>query len=152
MIRNYLCVLCLKEVVVNLTVSQILLTVRGTQHEHALTCEGGRTATASRQASRHEIKDAVLLHSWFVTMKLTSSSWFRPVCGGFHNLIRFNYAPFFASCRRHRVLTVACLDACRCAAYLSHALSSFARKPGSWVRIPFRAWMFGVRFSVFVYR
>jgi hypothetical protein len=50
--------------------------------------------------------------------KLTSASWLRPVCGGFHNLIRFNCAPFFASYRRHRVLTVTCLDACRCAAYL----------------------------------
>jgi hypothetical protein len=49
--------------------------------------------------------------------KLTSA-WLRPVCGGFHNLIRFTCAPFFASCRRHRVLTVTCLDACRCAAYL----------------------------------
>jgi hypothetical protein len=50
--------------------------------------------------------------------KLTSASWLRPVCGGFHNLIRFKCAPFFAPCRRHRVLTVTCLDACRCAAYL----------------------------------
>jgi hypothetical protein len=50
--------------------------------------------------------------------KLTSASWLRPVCGGFHNLRPFNCAPFFASCRRHRVLTVTCLDACRCAAYL----------------------------------
>jgi hypothetical protein len=52
--------------------------------------------------------------------KLTSASWLRPVCGGFHNLIRFNCVPFFASCRRHRVLTVACLDACQCAANLKH--------------------------------
>jgi hypothetical protein len=52
--------------------------------------------------------------------KLTSASWLRPVCGGFHNLIRFNCAPFFASCRRHCVLTVTCLDACRCAAYLRY--------------------------------
>jgi hypothetical protein len=51
--------------------------------------------------------------------KLTSTSWLRPVCGGFHNLIRFNCAPFFVSCRKHRVLTVTCLDACRCAAYLT---------------------------------
>jgi hypothetical protein len=51
--------------------------------------------------------------------KLTSASWLRPVCGGFHNLILFNGVPFFASYRRHRVLTVTCLDACRCAAYLS---------------------------------
>jgi hypothetical protein len=51
--------------------------------------------------------------------KLTSASWLRPVCGGYHNLIRFSCAPFFASCRRHRVLTVTYLDACRCAAYLS---------------------------------
>jgi hypothetical protein len=53
--------------------------------------------------------------------KLTSASWLRPVCGGFHNLTRFNCAPFFASCRRHRVLTATCLDACRCAAYLRGA-------------------------------
>jgi hypothetical protein len=51
--------------------------------------------------------------------KQTSASWLRPVCGGFHNLIRFNCAPFFSSCRRHRVLIVTCLDACRCATYLS---------------------------------
>jgi hypothetical protein len=51
--------------------------------------------------------------------KLTSTSWLRPVCGGFHNFIRFKCAPFFASCRRHRVLTVTCLHACRCAAYLT---------------------------------
>jgi hypothetical protein len=38
-------------------------------------------------------------------MKLTSASWLRPVCGGFHKLIRFNCAPFFAPCRRYRVLT-----------------------------------------------
>jgi hypothetical protein len=37
----------------------------------------------------------------------------------FHDLIHFNCAPFFASCRRHRVLTVTCLNACRCAAYLT---------------------------------
>jgi hypothetical protein len=42
----------------------------------------------------------------------------QTVCGGFHNLIRFNCAPLFASYRRHRVLTVTCLDAFRCAAYL----------------------------------
>jgi hypothetical protein len=53
--------------------------------------------------------------------KLTSASWFRPVCGGFHNLILFNCAPFFASCRRYCVLIVTCLDACRCAAYLKEA-------------------------------
>jgi hypothetical protein len=28
--------------------------------------------------------------------KLTSASWLRPVCGGFHNLIRFNCDPFFS--------------------------------------------------------
>jgi hypothetical protein len=48
----------------------------------------------------------------------SSASWLRRVCGGVHNLIRFNCAPFFASCRTHRVFTVTCLDACRCAAYL----------------------------------
>jgi hypothetical protein len=82
--------------------------------------------------------------------KLTSASWFRPVCGGFHNLIRFNCAPFFASCRRHRVLTVTCLDACRCAAYLRHEQFSLARTLGSWVRIPFKAWISVCIYSVFV--
>jgi hypothetical protein len=53
-------------------------------------------------------------------MMLTSL--LRPVCGGFHTLIRFNCAPFFASCRRHRVLTVTCIDACLCAAYLTELL------------------------------
>jgi hypothetical protein len=31
---------------------------------------------------------------------------------------------------------------------LRHELSSLARTPGSWVRIPFRAWMFSVRVRV----
>jgi hypothetical protein len=44
------------------------------------------------------------------SMKLTSASWLRSLCGGSHNLIHFNCAPFFASCRRYRVLTVTCLD------------------------------------------
>jgi hypothetical protein len=44
-----------------------------------------------------------------------------------HNLIRFNCAPFLASCRRHRVLTVTCLDACPCAAYLKRAWWCFKR-------------------------
>jgi hypothetical protein len=52
--------------------------------------------------------------------KLTSASWLRPVWDGFHNLILLKCAPFFTSCRRHRVFTVTCLDACRCAAYLRH--------------------------------
>jgi hypothetical protein len=53
-------------------------------------------------------------------LKLTSASWLRPVCGCFHNLIRFNCVPFFASCRRHHVLTATCLDAFRCAAYVGN--------------------------------
>jgi hypothetical protein len=81
---------------------------------------------------------------------LTSASWLRQVCGGFHNLIRFNCAPFFASCRRHCVLTVTCLDACRCAVYLKHELSSLARTLGSWVRIKLKAWKFVCFYSVFV--
>jgi hypothetical protein len=32
-----------------------------------------------------------------------------------------------------------------------HELSSFARKLGSWVRIPFRAWISVCVYSVFVY-
>jgi hypothetical protein len=70
--------------------------------------------------------------------KLTSASWLRPVYGGFHNLIRFNCAPFFASCRRHRVLAVTCLDACRCVAYLTrHILPitlnlNFVKKNHCW--------------------
>jgi hypothetical protein len=66
------------------------------------------------------------------SMKLTSASRLRPVCGGFHNLIRFNCAPFFASCCRHRVLTVTYLGACRCAAYLRLEQSSPARTLGLW--------------------
>jgi hypothetical protein len=31
-----------------------------------------------------------------------------------------------------------------CAAALKHVVSSLARKPGSWVRIPLRVWMFDV--------
>jgi hypothetical protein len=57
--------------------------------------------------------------------KLTSASWLRQVCGGFHNLIRFNCAPFFASYLRHRVLTVTCLDARHCAAYFTGLRVSF---------------------------
>ena len=38
-------------------------------------------------------------------MRLKSESWLRPVCGGLHNIIRFNCTPFFTSRRRHRVLT-----------------------------------------------
>jgi hypothetical protein len=69
----------------------------------------------------------------------SSASWLRTVCGGFHNLIRFNCVPFFASCHRHRVLTVTYLDACRCAEYLRHESSSPTRTLGSWVRIPLEA-------------
>jgi hypothetical protein len=82
--------------------------------------------------------------------KLTSASWLRPVCGGFHNLTHFNCAPFFASCCRHRVLTVTCLETCRCAAYLRRKLSSPAQLLGSWVRIPLKAWMSVCVYSVFV--
>jgi hypothetical protein len=89
--------------------------------------KAGRITPASRQASKHEMIDGVLLHSWFVSMKLTSALWLRPVCGCFHNLIPFNCAPFFASCRRYRVLIVTCLDACRCAAYLSFRSSRWRR-------------------------
>jgi hypothetical protein len=57
-------------------------------------------------------------------MRQDTMSAIWPVCGGFHNLIRFNCDPFFASCRRHGVLTVTCLDACRCATYLRLAICS----------------------------
>jgi hypothetical protein len=70
--------------------------------------KGGCTPTASRQASRHETKET----------KADVSIMTQMVCGGLHNLIHFNSTPFFASCRTHRVLTVTCLDACRCADYL----------------------------------
>jgi hypothetical protein len=68
--------------------------------------------------------------------KLTSASWLRPVCGGCHNLICLNCAPLFASCRRHRVLTVTCFDPCRCAAYLRlttlpPSVSRLSRRCGS---------------------
>jgi hypothetical protein len=81
--------------------------------------------------------------------KLMSASWLKPGCYGFHNVIRFSCAPIVASWRIHRVLTVTCLDACWCAAYLRHELSSLTRKPGSRVRIPHKAWMFGMCMCLF---
>jgi hypothetical protein len=83
--------------------------------------------------------------------KLTSASWLRPVCSGFYNLVRFNCAPFFASCRRHLVLTVTCRDACRCAVYVSFSIcgiSSLDRTGyglddrGVGVRVPVRSRIF----------
>jgi hypothetical protein len=65
--------------------------------------------------------------------KLTSASWLRPEWGGFHNPIRLNCAPFFASCRRHRVLTITCLDACRCAAYLRHFMALERALGTNWI-------------------
>jgi hypothetical protein len=44
--------------------------------------------------------------------KLMSASWLRLVCGGFHNLIRFQLCSFL--CVMSQTL---CLDSCRCAAY-----------------------------------
>jgi hypothetical protein len=79
----------------------------------------GRPHTGLRQDKHQDMRQK--------RQKLTSASWLRPVCGGFHNLIRSNCAPFFASCRRHRVLTVTRLDACRCAAYLRQT-----HRPGHW--------------------
>jgi hypothetical protein len=71
--------------------------------------KGGRTPNALRQASRHETEtQSCFIRDW-------SASWLRSMRGGFHNLVRLNCAPFFASCRRHRVLTVTCFEACRCA-------------------------------------
>jgi hypothetical protein len=110
-------------------------------HVTVLKDKGSRTPTVSRQASRHETKGT----------KLTSASWLRPVCGGFHNLIRFNFATFFASCRRHRVLTVTCLDACRCAAYLKVQLNftftymAFQPKTAKQAELP-PVFIFGNRF------
>jgi hypothetical protein len=80
--------------------------------------------------------------------KLTSASWLKPVCDGFHNLIRFNCAPFFASCRRYRVLIVTCLDACRCAACLTvfrlsaqaHADPSVCCWLNLWTKHKLRSW------------
>jgi hypothetical protein len=152
--------------------------------------KGSRTPTASRQASRHKSKDALLLHSWFrlesahrsstclrlitfsliddmtscsslisitytglfleywclsldeqkrnmpslaaraCSMNLTSASWLRPVCGCFYDLIRFICVPFFASCRRHRVLTVTYLKdssplLCQSSGWVMEPLVSF---------------------------
>jgi hypothetical protein len=70
-----------------------------------------------RRAAAHQLRQDKHQDMRQKRQKLTSASWLRSVCGGFHNLIRFNCAHFFASRRRHRVLTVTCLDACRCAAY-----------------------------------
>jgi hypothetical protein len=73
------------------------------------------------RAAAHQLRQDKHQDTRQKRQKLTSASWLRPVCGGFHNLIHLNCAPFFVSCRRHRVLTVTYLDACRCAAYLSQA-------------------------------
>jgi hypothetical protein len=70
------------------------------------------------RAAAHQLRQDKHQDTRQKRQKLTSASWLRPVCDGFHNLIRFNCAPFFASCRRHCVLTVTCLDSRRCAAYL----------------------------------
>jgi hypothetical protein len=71
------------------------------------------------RAAAHQLRQGKHQDTRKKRKKLTSASWLRPVCGGFHNLILFNCAPFFASCHRHRILTLTCLDACRCAAYLT---------------------------------
>jgi hypothetical protein len=72
----------------------------------------------SIRAAAHQLRQDKHQDTRQKKQKLTSASWFRLVCGGFHNLIPFNCAPFFASCHRHNVLTLTCLDAYRCAAYL----------------------------------
>jgi hypothetical protein len=77
--------------------------------------KGGRTQTASRQVSRHETKEtkadvSIMTPDRCATVFIIS--------------FVFNCAPFFASCRRHRVLTVTSLDACRCAAYLLLRIAS----------------------------
>jgi hypothetical protein len=64
--------------------------------------KGGRTPTAPRQASRRDKRRSL---ASFVIRQQHDSDRCAAV---FHNLIRLNYAPFFASCRRHRVLTVTC--------------------------------------------
>jgi hypothetical protein len=75
--------------------------------------------TASHQLRQDKHQDTIQ-KSQFCFIGDSSASWLRPVCSGFHNLIRSNCAPFFASCSRHRVLPVVLsLDACRCAAYLN---------------------------------
>jgi hypothetical protein len=66
---------------------------------------GSKTTRAVRAAA-HQLRQDKHQGMRQTRQKLTSASWLRPVCSGFHNLIRFNCAPFFASCRRHRVLTV----------------------------------------------
>jgi hypothetical protein len=92
---------------------------------------------ARLRAATHQLRQDKYQDMRQNRQKLTSTSWLRPVCGGFCNLISFNCAPFFASCRRHRVLTVTCLDACRCAAYLT-------LQPRSWNQ--YIAWNFEFNF------
>jgi hypothetical protein len=77
------------------------------------------------RAAAHQLHQDKHQHMRQKTQKLTSASWLRPVRACFHNLIRFNCAPFFASRRRHHVLTLTCLDACRCAAYCIFSMSGF---------------------------
>jgi hypothetical protein len=86
-----------------------------------VTCLDAFRCAAYLRAAAHQLRQDKHQDMRQKRHKLTSASWLRPVCGGFHNLIRLNCAPFFASCRRHRVLTVTCLDGFRCAAYLRAA-------------------------------
>jgi hypothetical protein len=57
------------------------------------------------RAAPHQLYQDIRQETQSCFIRDSSASWLRPVCGGFHTLIRFNFAPFFASCRRHRVLT-----------------------------------------------
>jgi hypothetical protein len=97
---------------------QILVTIR----ELWVCSCGARSLTRGRvcplRAAAHQLRQDKHPDMRRKRQKLTPASRLRPVWGCFHNLIRFNCAPSFASCRRYRVLTVTCLDACRCAAYL----------------------------------
>jgi hypothetical protein len=88
----------------------------------------GEYETRSLRAAAHQLFQDKHQDMRQKRQKLTSASWLRPVCGGFHNVIRFNCAPFFASCRRHRILTVTCLDACRCAAFLRVSTGNYGTK------------------------
>jgi hypothetical protein len=57
------------------------------------------------RTAAHQLRQDTRQKTQSCFIRDTSAWLLRPVCGGFHNLIRFNCAPFFAWCRRHRVLT-----------------------------------------------
>jgi hypothetical protein len=53
-----------------------------------------RRARTFLRAAAHQLRQDKHQDMRQKKQNLTSASWLRPVCGGFHNLNRFNFAPF----------------------------------------------------------